>query len=287
MTTPPTQAEKAVTTIRLNRWSDFAGEIQSIRDRYERTLDPMFAHLGQEYRRRNDLLFRGQADEEWPLATTLERQHGSKPFSLIEYLECAVRHSEEIESFTGASWKIPLWRDLQQQVETHATLGKIPAYDFLIYLRHHGFPSPLLDWTASPYVAAFFAYAEPGTADRAVFCFVDTVSGLKGSSRGSATIKLHGPFVRTDKRHFAQRARYTTCTRFDSASDRAYFCRHEEAPTQAEPGQDILIKIILPAADRLVALRALNDFNINHFTLFQSEDSLVAAIASRVFDLDD
>jgi hypothetical protein len=32
------------------------------------------------------------------------------------------------------------------------------SYDFMTRLRHHGFPSPLLDWPQSPYTAAFFAF---------------------------------------------------------------------------------------------------------------------------------
>ena len=54
-----------------------------------------------------------------------------------------------------------------------------------------------------------------------------------------------------------------------------------------ENNEDLLVKITIPATDRKLALKELNDYNINHFTLFQSEDSLIKALSLKDFDLGD
>jgi FRG domain len=279
-------------TIRLQTWDDFASAIQSVRERYG--LYPDQVALGTGNNKRNTILFRGQADAEWPLSTTLERRADER-FHILKYLERALRHQSEIESLTGLRWNSPTFPELRKEVEAWSSAGSfihLPEYRYLVYLRHHSFPSPLLDWTESPYIAAYFAYIDyikesDKDKDRAVFCFIEKTDGSKGVKVGDPLITLHGPYVTTDTRHFAQKAWYTTCTRRNAHEKRDYFCPHEDAFAQANPTQDVLIKIILPRTDRCAALRSLSDYNINHFTLFQSEDSLVHAIASRTFDMND
>ena len=61
----------------------------------------------------------------------------------------------------------------------------------------------------------------------------------------------------------------------------SFFCQHgSRLDAIAE-----LTKIILPAKDRKKALKYLEDHNINHFSLFGSEDSLITTMAVNDFDL--
>jgi hypothetical protein len=60
-----------------------------------------------------------------------------------------------VESFSGRRWdKVPTVPEFQELVTDNAfvwldmLLSQRPEiYEYLVYLRHHGFPSPLLDWT--------------------------------------------------------------------------------------------------------------------------------------------
>jgi hypothetical protein len=64
------------------------------------------------------------------------------------------------------------------------------------------------------------------------------------------------------------------------------FCSPDEIFDRKHPNQDILIKITLPITDRKLALKDLGDYNINHFTLFQTEDSLIRKFSMENFDRD-
>ena len=97
------------------------------------------------------LLFRGHASSKWNLDTTLER-HDHRKYSIVNYdNQLWVIHSAVV-SYTGKKWS------LDEVKIDDSRFIRPPNYEFMAYVRHHGFPTPLLDWTRSLYVALFFSY---------------------------------------------------------------------------------------------------------------------------------
>lgn len=100
--------------------------------------------------RRQQWAFRGQSDATWPLIPTLDR---GTPFA-----DDAVR-----EKYYDS-----LLEDFKTQAVTLGEGTSVPQGNALDLLaRHHGLPSPFIDWTSSPYVAAYFAFAGAKQANSA------------------------------------------------------------------------------------------------------------------------
>ena len=150
----------------------------------------------------------------------------------------------------------------------------------MVYLRHHGFPSPLLDWSRSSYVAAFFAFRDlqPEGGKRSIYAFCEMPEGHKGGVVGEPQIRSIGPYVRSDPRHFRQQSDYTICASFDHSWR---FHSHEDVLVHRRPEQDFLWKFDLPSTERIKVLRLLNDYNLNAFSLFDSEETLLETMWFR------
>jgi hypothetical protein len=233
------------------------------------------------------LLYRGQSDSNWDLKTSLERRCPDRSFSLSEYYRLILSIAPEIRSFTGLNWELPdRGVALEEWVRHYDMFGGLKAYDYLVYLRHHNFPSPLLDWTGSPYIAAYFAFAWAGEGAEAVaiYAYSEMPNNLKRHSSAEPTIFAHGPIVSAHKRHFRQQSSYTACMIFDE-SDGWSFYPHQKLLEGGTVGQDVVWKIVIPISEREKVLRMFDKYNLNAFSLFDSEEGLMETLALRNIDL--
>lgn len=258
------------TEISLNSWEDLKREIENIKNEFGDNAEK--------------LLFRGQADSAWKLSTTMERKL-KLPVSVIQYYELAYSAKFKLETFLNTEWKILTPYEFQVWMINRDKLvyWGLPGYDYLAFLRHHGFPSPLLDWTSSFYIALFFAfnYCDYSKTDTvSIFCYLEHAGVGKIHSSDMPAIFIFGPYERIHKRHILQQSSYTICTELDNNSE-PIFSNHEKVLDYNDPNQDRLWKFILPSSERRKVLKTLNEMNINAFSLFGSEDSLVETIATN------
>ena len=121
----------AVRTVSYGSWPEF-------------TRDVFVELFGDGVFRHGRYLFRGVADADWGLSPLFDRRFAAVPLER----------------------RMQLWDRLAQEWRRGcAELGVDPetvADDRALWAlgQHHGLPTRLLDWSTSPYVAAFFAFAD-------------------------------------------------------------------------------------------------------------------------------
>jgi hypothetical protein len=204
------------------------------------------------------------------------------------YVLAANRVRPMLEALTSTTWEVPeydkkLISDFRRNRELFFSLEfpSVGFYRYMVYLRHHGFPSPLLDWSSSMNVAAFFAFRTAGTADtRSIYVYCESPHGFKGGVVGEPTMRAIGKYVRTHARHFRQQSDYTICAAFDERSGGWRFHKHN--PVFWNRGkQDYLWRFDLPSTERIAILKSLDQYNLNAYSLFDSQETLLETLWLR------
>lgn len=225
-------------------------------------------------RNKTDFYFRGHPSSTTTLRTTFHRAAEGTGITLKQYLETAL---PEVAYHVGGLTNEII--DLTNPAEFGALLGLI---------RHHGFPTPLLDWTLSPYVAVYFAYRDIDpdnlqTEFVRVFAF-DFQAWMKQFPQPTDLrvetpyLSVFRPFSRFNQRIIAQRGS-ATITNVDDIE--AYVAEGEGiAKTQFITRFDLSVK------ERPVVMRELNLMGINDMTLFPGLDGLCRAFKEQIFSKD-
>lgn len=125
----------------------------------------------------NDKLwYRGHSKKEYKLLPTIGR-----PFEYAGYSKTFTPHDENRLLHRFRRRAFPILNRM------------IPAGEALFLARHHSLPTRLLDWSANPLYALYFACIDHNVADAAVWCFrrIRNTEGIDAFELGHAQNEDH------------------------------------------------------------------------------------------------
>jgi len=232
-----------ILTITLSSWADFCSLVGKLK-------------VWPDYKK---YVWRGQRCDNLKLLSSFDRafkgDKNERKRLLDEYLNRLRDLGSKLPAINEAETEVKLWAIVQ-----HYKLS----------------PTPLLDWTGSPFVAGFFAFAKKAEEDQTEY---RVVYGLRKGLRRLMQIKKKGK-KRIGKKRFVEipdvkgmdnprlKAQNALFTKALDGRDIQNIVRKFAAK---RPQEVILIEIKIPDRERDECLKSLNDSGINHVTLFPDD----------------
>lgn len=228
-------------------------------------------------------IYRGHACYDWNLKPSILRSLPELPHGVIAMLE-----TQAVEWFRARSGNfLPShkWKDSDQL-----------TYWWCL-MRHHGAPTRVLDWTVSPYVAAYFAVSDKSDTDGAVWSLdVDAASEVLTQEHTvtrealmqmneTERFQLNGSppddlvFVEARQlsdRMTAQQGVFSICR--NARGDHGEILLRLSQKYE----RDILHRICIPADHKKDFLKRLREMNVTASALFPGLDGLGRSINEMV-----
>ncbi len=206
------------------------------------TLDDIFKHF-------NGYIFRGQADADWKLESTLARA--------LKHTSLKNKEKEQLENAHLANFKVNL------RGRSNYDFGYVSDDELWALGQHFGLYTPLLDWTRSPYVALYFSlFGKCESGYRVIWALLESdVETLNARIKNpNKRIRVISPLTNYNQRLVNQRGLFV---KIPVGVDLEKWVKPSESFTWVT-----MYKISFPDKIRNDALAALDSMNINYLTLF-------------------
>lgn len=234
--------------------------------------EPLEIHTWDEFRKfvreleYDRYIYRGQEDAAWRLRTAFHRTGRADALrflsvdvpSLHQHLCCMTQHVF----------------DLTQPVEHGAFVG---------LAQHHGYPTPLLDWTHSPFIAAYFAFKKARHGG-SVRIFIFDAKKWRADFNQLAKLAPARPhfslakFLSINNPRMVPQQALSSITNVDDIEE---YIRSRER----ERATNYLSVIDLPASERLYAMSELRLMGITAGSLFPGLDGACEQLKDQNFIL--
>ncbi|HEY1114114.1 MAG TPA: FRG domain-containing protein [Chitinophagaceae bacterium] len=255
---------KQPTTLQFSTWNDYRHFVDELSDNW---------------------VFRGQAAAEWGLVNAIERTD-------------FIQHYKGIEA--------DFLSEFQRGARNYLNKDEIPEHliEWLALMQHHGAPTRLLDFTRSPYIAAYFAFEQYGVAvNDFMSIWAVNINFLR--TRAIAKLKEHyGPELEASRgvinealfekifydnscslvfpvEPFRMNRRYSLQQSIFVSTGTSYEPFIQQLDFLGDEIEKSVIKIEMPAELQKPVLRDLQKMNINRASLFPDLDGYALSLKLR------